>query len=70
MSQVVMKKAGDCVCETLMTKVQAGVSDLVLETTLKIKVEETVKLDIPLNIECVCTNEKDSKTPTHVRLGL
>ena len=53
---VVMKQAGECICETLMTKVQAGVSDLVLETTLKIKVEETVKLDIPLNIECVCTN--------------
>lgn len=57
-----MKKAGECVCETLMTKVQAGVSDLLLETTLKIKVEETVKLDIPLNIECHCTNEKPTST--------
>ena len=51
---IVVKKGADCVCETLKSKVDAGLGDLMFETTVKLKVAETVKLDIPLNIECHC----------------
>ena len=54
--QVVVKKGGDCVCETLQTKVEAGVQDLQLEMNYKLKVDEVIQLDIALNVECNCTD--------------
>jgi len=59
--QVVLKPASDsCMCDTIRTAVEAGITDLCLETEFRIKVDEIVKLDIPLNVECKCvgTNVK------------
>ena len=53
---VVVKKGGDCVCETLMTKVEAGVQDMALEMHYKVKVDEVIRFDIELNVECVCVD--------------
>jgi len=56
--EVILKPAGACMCDTIRTAVEAGVTDLVLETEFRIKLDEIVKIDIPLNVECVCTGTK------------
>merc|ERR1711879_649959 len=50
--EVVLKPSSDsCMCDTIRTAVEAGITDLCLETEFRIKVDEIVKLDIPLNVE-------------------
>ena len=56
--EVVLKPSAACMCDTIRTAVEAGVTDLVLETEFRIKVDEVVKLDIPLNVECKCVGTK------------
>ena len=57
--EVVLKPSSDsCMCDTIRTAVEAGITDLCLETEFRIKVDEVVKLDIPLNVECKCVGTK------------
>lgn len=55
---ILVKKAGECICDTLRTSVAAGVNNVMFETTMRIKVEETIAITIPLNVDCVCEDTR------------
>ena len=53
--EITLKPSGSCMCDTIKTAVEAGITDLCLETEFRIKLDEVVRIDIPLNVECKCT---------------
>ena len=55
---ITLKPSDSCVCETLLATVEAGVEDLSLETEFRITLNEVIKIDIPLNVECKCVGIK------------
>merc|ERR1711963_705771 len=55
---ITLKPSDSCICETLQTIVEAGVEDLSLETEFRITLNEVIKIDIPLNVECKCVGIK------------